>query len=72
MDAAANHRIVARDLRRRLVVWDACRTDLWKKYDRLERLYRKAFGDDGLARRTDPLAERVAALGDALDKLLDT
>lgn len=71
MDADTNRKLAARDLRRRLLVWDARRTDLWKAYDRLERLFRKAFGDSGLVGRTETLEKRVAALSDALDALLD-
>lgn len=72
MDAYTNRRLVARDLKRRLLVWQALSVELGKKYDRLERLFRKSFGDEKLVDRTASLPQRVAALSDALDAILDT
>ena len=70
MDAPTNRRIVARDLRRRLLVWQGLQADLWKRYQRLERLYRKAFEEADLAAPGAAPAVRIAALADALDARL--
>ena len=70
MDAATNRKIVARDLRRRLLVWQGLQADLWKRYERLERLYRKAFEAADLAAPGSAPAVRIAALAEALDARL--
>lgn len=72
MDLNGNRQAAARDLKRRLIVWNARRCELWKSWERLEKLYRKCFGPEGLPDPTGDIAERVAAVSDRLDTLLDT
>ncbi|MHC4712984.1 MAG: hypothetical protein ACYTAN_06895 [Planctomycetota bacterium] len=71
MDRYTSDRSKARELKRELMRWHSDRTDLCRRYEDLQRQFRRRFGDEGLAADNERLFTRAAALSDALDAILD-
>ncbi len=64
---ASSSQAVARDLRRRLLVWRQRHGEHLKRFERLERLTRRRFGHDSLPTEDLPLPVRLAALEQMLE-----
>ena len=67
---ASSSQAVARDLRRRLLVWRQRHGEHVKRLGRLERQVRRRFGHDSLPTEDLPLPVRIAALENALETRL--
>lgn len=67
---ARSSQAVARDLRRRLLVWRQRHDEHVKRFERFERQYVRRFGRDGLPSGDMPLALRVEVLEHELDQRL--
>ena len=67
---ASSSQAVARDLRRRLLVWRQRHCERLKLFERLERIARRRFGHDALPTEDLPLPVRLAALEQMLENHL--
>lgn len=63
-----SNQIAARDLRRRLLVWRQQYGERIKRFERLERQYRRRFGHASLPTGDLPLPVRIDALEQALEE----
>lgn len=59
---ASSSQAVARDMRRRVLVWRARHDEQVKRFHRFERAVRRRFGHDSLPTEDLPLPVRIAAM----------
>jgi ferric-dicitrate binding protein FerR (iron transport regulator) len=65
-------KIEARNLRRQLLVWRERDAEHRKRFERLERQFRRRFGHDALPTEELPMPIRLAAFEQALESRIST